>query len=169
MLFNPCRRCNGELRQLSPEEMIEPVLVSVPAVTLSFIVPAELWSDQYRGNGKIEFSDEELICLLEILEFVSLVFDEVTSANTLGQAPGVLETKGKATMAGRLEQEAVLNFANGSVAWDQLVDTEGNSVGDTPFFDAIAGAESVRINPASPEKQIKEQKDLLQKINPGHT
>ena len=152
--------------------MIEPVLVSVPAVTLSFIVPAELWSHQYRGNGKIEFSDEELICLLEILEFVSLVFDEVTSANTLGQALGVLETKGKATMAERLEQElltALLNFANGSVAWDQLVDTEGNSVGDTPFSDVIAGAESVRINPASTEKQIKEQKDLLQKINPGHT
>lgn len=152
---------------IPPEEMIEPVLVSVPAVTLSFIVPAELWSHQYRGNGKIEFSDEELICLLEILEFVSL-----TSANTAGQALGVLETKGKATMAERLEQElltALLNFANSSVAWDQLVDTEGNSVGDTPFSDVIAGAESVRINPASTEKQIKEQKDLLQKINPGHT
>lgn len=152
---------------IPPEEMVEPVLVSVPAVTLSFIVPAELWSHQCRGNGKIEFSDEELICLLEILEFVSL-----TSANTLGQALGVLETKGKATMAERLEQElltALLNFANSSVAWDQLVDTEGNSVGDTPFSDVIAGAESVRINPASTEKQIKEQKDLLQKINPGHT
>ena len=75
-------------------------------------------------------------------------------------------------MAERLDQElftALLNFANSSVAWDQLVDTEGNNVGDTPFSDVIAGAESVRINPGSTEKQIKEQKDLLQKINPGHT
>lgn len=131
---------------------------------------AGYWSHQYRGNGKTDFSDEELICLLEIVELVSQVFDEETSANTIGEALDVLETKGKPPMVEVLERQllaALLNFGNGSVAWDQLIDTDGNNAGDTLFSDVIAGAESVRLNPASTKSQLEEQKDLLEKINLG--
>ena len=49
---------------------------------------------------------------------------------------------------------AWLNFANGGIAWDQMIDTDKNGTGDTPFFTVMANAEAVRNNPASTKKQI---------------
>ena len=61
----------------------------------------------------------------------------------------------------------MLNFTNGSVAWDALIDTDGDSVGDTAFSDVIAAAEAVRANPASTLEELEAQNDLLEQINLG--
>jgi hypothetical protein len=53
------------------------------------------------------------------------------------------------------------------VSWDQLIDTDKDKLGDTPFSDVIANAESILSNPASTEDELEEQKHLLEKINRG--
>lgn len=126
------------------------------------------WSHLYRGNGKVNFSDPELQCLLEVVTFVSLAFDEETSLGTFEEALDVLETKGKTPKAELLESQllaVLLNFANGSVRWDQLIDTDDDQQGDTSFSDVIANAESGLNNPASTDDELLAQKDLLEKIN----
>ncbi|HYG57099.1 MAG TPA: hypothetical protein VD902_03425 [Symbiobacteriaceae bacterium] len=40
-----------------------------------------------------------------------------------------------------------LNFANGAIGYDELMDTDGDGVADTPFYVAMAGAEAVRLDP----------------------
>jgi hypothetical protein len=62
---------------------------------------------------------------------------------------------------------ALLNFANGSVGWDELIDTDGDGVDDTTFSDVIAAAESVRADPTATRAQLEAQKDLLERINLG--
>jgi hypothetical protein len=128
------------------------------------------WAHQYRGNGTTDFSDHELGCFLEIVKFVSLVFDEEISLSNLGESVDILETKGRTPMTELVESQllaALLNFTNGSVSWDQLIDTDKDKLGDTPFSDVIANAESILSNPASTEDELEEQKHLLEKINRG--
>jgi hypothetical protein len=55
---------------------------------------------------------------------------------------------------------AWLNFANGAIEHNRLVDTNGDSTPDTPFLAAIAAAESVRLDPATTVQQL----DRLKKI-----
>jgi len=62
---------------------------------------------------------------------------------------------------------ALINFANGEPDWNELIDTNGDSAGDTPFLNVIATAEAVRNNPTSTKEQIVAQKDLLERINLG--
>jgi hypothetical protein len=50
---------------------------------------------------------------------------------------------------------------------NKLIDTNGDSVGDTQFLDVAADAEAVRLNPASTKAQITAQKDLLERIDLG--
>ena len=76
--------------------------------------------------------------------------------------PAVTDT---AELVDRQLLAAWLNFANGSVGWDELIDTDGDSVGDTAFSAVIAGAESARNNPASTNDELEMWKDLLEAIN----
>ena len=103
------------------------------------------------------------------MNYVSLVFDEEVPLTTLQQAFGVLKANAK-VMEDALDRQllgALLNFANGAVEWDQLIDTDGDSIGDTAFSDVIAAAEAVRLNPASTRDELEAQKDLLELINLG--
>ena len=58
---------------------------------------------------------------------------------------------------------AWLNFANGSIEHNRLVDTNGDKVPDTPFLAAIAAAESVRLDPASTQEQLDRQKLIVER------
>ena len=60
---------------------------------------------------------------------------------------------------------AWLNFANGAIGWDELVDTTGDGLGDTTFAAAIAAAEAVRLDPTATNAQLEAQKDILERIN----
>jgi len=132
---------------------------------------AGYWTHQYRGNGKIQFTEFELGCFLEIVDFVSLIFSEVRPASTFAEAFDVLRVNATSDMAELLDRQllaALLNFANGSVGWDQLIDTDGDFIGDTAFSDVIVAAEAVRANPASTQAELEAVKDLLEAINLGY-
>ena len=131
---------------------------------------AGYWTHQYRGNGDIDFSDFELECFLEIVNFVSQVFSEERTLATIDDAVDVLRVNGSSDMSELLDRQllaALLNFANGSVGWDELIDTDGDGVDDTTFSDVIAAAESVRADPTATRAQLEAQKDLLERINLG--
>ena len=130
---------------------------------------AGYWQHQYRGNGKIDFSQTTLNCYLAIVGYMSQVFNEVRDASTIPAVFGVLFPGGnKGNMTEILDRQLLavwLNFANGAIGYTQLVDTDGNGVPDTPFNTAVANAEAVRLNPGATRAQLEAQKDILERIN----
>lgn len=130
---------------------------------------AGYWRHQMRQKGKVDFDEPTLLCYLEIAGYMSLVFDEVTDASMLDAAKDVLKTSGS---SGSMEEifdrqllAAWLNFANGAIEYDELVDTDGDSIPDTAFADAMATAESVRLNPAATRAELEAQKNIMELIN----
>jgi subtilisin family serine protease len=135
-------------------------------------IQAEHWRHEYVFPHQSQFTMAQLNCFLTIVGFTSLVFDETRSASTIAQAAAVLSLQKPpdGLELRHLDAEilaAWLNFANGSIGWSQLIDTDGNGTGDTAFSAVLANAEAVRNNPASTKKQIVEQRDLLRRVNRG--
>ena len=127
------------------------------------------WFQVMRRNK--DFSPAEVACMLAIVNFVSQVFSEETPAATQDEAKVVLKFRPKRNMAKKLDRQllaALLNFANGTVGWDQLIDTDGDGIGDTAFSDVIDQAETVRLDPTATKAELEAQKDLLQAINHGN-
>lgn len=127
------------------------------------------WLRQYSGKPT-DFTNATLLCYLKIARYVSLVFDEKRPLSTVQQAQDVLKAGGGTSAATQLDRQllaALLNFANGDPAYNKLIDTNGDSVGDTQFLAVVAHAEAVRLNPASTTAQITAQKDLLERIDLG--
>jgi hypothetical protein len=56
-----------------------------------------------------------------------------------------------------------LNFANGAMAWDRLVDTNGDRVADTRFLEAVTVAETLRLNPNATQTQLDQQERILER------
>jgi len=126
------------------------------------------WYQVMRRNK--DFTPDEVECMLAITNYVSQVFSEERAASTQAEAKAVLKTNGTSSMDEIFERQllaALLNFANGAVAWDQLIDTDGDTIGDTPFSDVIMDAEMVRLDPLATEAELEAQKDLLKAINHG--
>ena len=127
------------------------------------------WSQQYRSKGKHDFDDATLECYLQIAGFASQVFNEAVDVSTFDKAQKLLFSSGKPVS--KIEQldrdllTAWLNFADGAVGHDELVDTNGNGVVDTEFHSAIENAETVRLNPASTAAEIDDQRTIVSAIN----
>ena len=133
---------------------------------------SEHWRHEYVFPHQSQFTMAQLQCFLTIVGFTSLVFDETRSASTIAQAAAVLSlAKPPDGLELRhLDAEilaAWLNFANGAIGWNQLIDTDKNGTGDTAFSAVLANAEAIRNNPASTKSQIIEQRDLLRRVNSG--
>ena len=128
---------------------------------------AGYWKQSFRQNK--DFTNDELDCFLAIINFVSTVFSEETPASTTTEALAVLNGKGKEMedLFDRQLLAALLNFANGAVVWDQLIDTDGDTFGDTAFSDVIVNAETVRTGPHT-RAELEAQRDLLEDINLGN-
>jgi hypothetical protein len=128
---------------------------------------------QYRGNGAIAFDQATLDCYLEIVEHMSAVFDELRTGTLSHEAAfDVLFVAGNSgTMSELLDEQLIaawLNFANGAFAFDGLVDTDGDGVGDAAFSTVIAEAESVRLDPTATRNELEAQKDILEAVNLMH-
>jgi subtilisin family serine protease len=130
---------------------------------------AGYWYQQYRGGPAQQFDDATLGCYLEIVGLVSSVFHELTDASTPARARDVLRNpSGSSSVEVQLDRQllaAWLNFANGAVAWDELVDTDGDGVADTEFGVVVSAAEADRLNPASTDAVLEAHKDVLELIN----
>jgi hypothetical protein len=130
------------------------------------------WSAQFKsyltGHGKPKYDAPTLTCYLTIARYMSRVFDEKTPATTFAQADAVLSTAGTSDMVRLFDQQllaAWLNFANGAIEYDQLVDTDANRTLDTPFLQAMADAEAVRLNPSTTRAQLERKKNMLDAFN----
>ena len=128
---------------------------------------AGYWYQQYRRGPSQKISDETLACYLAMVDHASAVFDEVTTASTFATAMKVLKASAKKAddQFDRQLLAAWLNLANGAVDLDTLVDTDGDGVVDTAYYDALRTAELVRLNPASTRAQVLAQKDILDRLN----
>ena len=131
-------------------------------------LPVGYWAQQYRQRGGVDFDAATLTCYLEITAFVSNVYHERRDASTFQKAQAILFDQGKSVAKrDQLDRDllaAWLNFANGAVEWDELVDTFGSSAPDTVFRVAMQTAEAVRINPSSTPAQIDAQRAIVQRI-----
>jgi serine protease len=129
---------------------------------------AGYWQTQYRPRPTA-FSDPVRQCYLEIVGWMSQVFDEVRNASTVAAAFEVLSVSGNAGSASQqLDRQllaAWLNFANGAFDYSELVDTNKDKIVDTAFSTVMANAEGVRLNPGSTEAQMRAQRDILERIN----
>lgn len=122
------------------------------------------WLNQYRTKKPNDFSDAQLQCYLDIVTFFSAVFD--TPLNR-AQAAQILHAPAKAPPLVTFREQllaAWLNFANGAVAFDTPVDTDGDGAADSTWAAAILQAETVANNPASSGAQILAQKDIVERI-----
>ena len=130
---------------------------------------AGFWRHQYRRNGRTQFDVPTLECYLEIAGYMSTVFDEVNDASTLALAEAILDPKRNRGSSDEIFDRQLLavwlNFANGSIGFDELVDTDADGAPDTPFAVAVADAEAVRTNPGSTRRAILAQKDVLEALN----
>jgi hypothetical protein len=126
------------------------------------------WQHQYKGNGRIDFDTTGLNCYLAVAAEMSSVFSEVEDASTIRAAYEVLFLKNHhGSVIDRFDRELLvvwLNLANGAIAYDDMVDTGRDGVGDTLLYDVVMAAEQVRLNPASTRAQIMRQTQLLHLI-----
>lgn len=132
---------------------------------------AGYWYQQFRGKQSQSVDDETLLCHLSAVDLVSSVFNETTSAATLAEARDILWGRTASSSASAILDRQLLaswlNFLNGTVGWDEFVDTDDDGVVDTAFGEVIAGAETVRNDATASDAQLLEQKDLLEGFNAG--
>ena len=132
--------------------------------------PHGYWKQQSRFHAfatgpKPDFEAATLGCYLNITQHMSRVFDERTAAATFAQAYDVLDTSGTSRMDDLFDQQllaAWLNFANGAIEWDRLVDTNGDRTPDTRFLTAIVAAESLRLDLAATRTQLDAMKKRVE-------
>jgi photosystem II stability/assembly factor-like uncharacterized protein len=110
------------------------------------------WQHQYGRNGKTDFTNDELECLLAIVGYASTVFNEERDASTIAKAHDVLFLKqNQGNEAEKFDRQllaTLLNFANGSLEWADI-------------DDVIATAEAVRLDPTSTAAELRAQRRIL--------
>lgn len=62
---------------------------------------------------------------------------------------------------------AWLNLAHGSIAWDDLIDTDGDAVADTRFLDYLQWVEAARLDPATAGQTLTVYADVIDLVNRG--
>jgi len=134
------------------------------------------WKNQYGqkvGTGVI-YNSDFLFGFWEIIKFVSRIYDEAVSAQTLPEIEAILS---KSEIGNPMVERArsqclatLFNFASGSIDWDQLVDTDGETsdpdrIPDTVFSEAITQAEELILSPTSTDSEYEQAKDICDSIN----
>lgn len=127
------------------------------------------WKQQFRfynsGKGPSNFDAATLGCYLKIVDYMSRVFDDQNDASTFLRAEDILDTSQTSAILELFDQQllaAWLNFANGAIEWNRLVDTNGDKLADTRFLDAITAAESLRLDPNVSRLQLDRQKVIVE-------
>ena len=131
--------------------------------------PHGYWKQQFRyhltGKNNSDFDAAALRCYLKIVDYMSRVFDQRNDASTFLRAADILDTSQTSATLELFDQQllaAWLNFANGAVEWNRLVDTNGDKRADTRFLDAIIAAETLRLNPNATRTQLDKQKLIVE-------
>jgi hypothetical protein len=131
------------------------------------------WKNQYRTSPPWNHAYPVSVraCLLLIVGYVSTVFNENLDASTFAAAEAVLHPQGAvASPRKQLQREllaAWLNFANGAVEWAELVDTNHDGTGDAAFNAIVYEAEAVWLNAAATAGELRDQAQILHRLNAG--
>jgi hypothetical protein len=120
--------------------------------------PHGYWKQQNRFHAFAtgpapDFDAATLKCYLDIAAYMSRVFD----TQVFAQAYDVLDTKATSAINELFDQQllaAWLNFANGAIEWNRLVDTNRDRTPDTPFLAAMEAAENLRLSPTTTRAQL---------------
>ena len=127
------------------------------------------WQHQYSGRGKMDFDQTTLEGYLAVIDFMSTVFNEARDASTIEKAHDVLFLKGNGgSEIEQLDRELLvvwLNFACGAIDYTELVDTDEDGIGDTPFATVVAAAEAVRLDPDATKMEIKGQTTIVHHVS----
>ena len=131
------------------------------------------WYNAYGTNRKPVFSAQTLDCYRLVVNHVSAVFGPSGSGSfrvldTTVQVRDLLNTR-QTSDANELMMRPLaatwLNLANGSLRWDQVVDTDGDGIVDTPISQVLRTAEAVRIDPNATRSELLAQEVILNRIN----
>ncbi|MFO7778125.1 MAG: hypothetical protein R6V28_07235 [Nitriliruptoraceae bacterium] len=130
---------------------------------------AGYWMTEYREQKSVAYTPDTLGCFLEIVGQLSEVFHDEVDASTLEDAAEVLHPRNAGgEMIVQLDRQllvAWVNVASGAIGYDELVDTSGDGVGDTPFNEVLAVAEEARLDPVTDSVELEGHKDILEKMN----
>lgn len=136
------------------------------------------WRYQFDGRGQSYFDRASLEGFLSIANFGSTVFSENVTASSFNEASDILsparQTRGKPPGNARLRSitesqllAAWLNFASGSIDWNEEIDTDGDGRGDTPFHEVIYEVEQIVNDSDTTKTELTRAKDLTEAINEG--
>ncbi|HLC05890.1 MAG TPA: hypothetical protein VJK02_22875 [Anaerolineales bacterium] len=125
------------------------------------------WKHQFSGQGNQQVDNDTLQAYLAIVNHASGLFSEATPLNSLAEASTVMDAKGSGMRPKAQAQllAAWLNFAHGSVGWDELVDTDRDGTGDTAFSEVVSDAEVILHNPNANQQELVRAKDLAEAVN----
>jgi hypothetical protein len=124
------------------------------------------WVSQYRPHPPNHYTPQVLECYLDIVVFISTVFD--SPLDRLDAVEILFPKQNSGTAARLFDRQllaAWLNFADGAIGLSDPVDTDGDGVNDSSLGAALLAAENVRNNPASTREEVLLQKDILERIN----
>ncbi len=147
-------------------EQLVPVVVTGAAGALARF--EGYWQHQCRGNGQVDFDAATMECFLDIIDFMSPVFGEMRDISSREQAFDVLflqQNGGSA--AEQLAREllvAWLNFACGAFDRMEMLDTDHNGRGDTPFVEVVHEAEMLRLDTNATKRALQRQAQILHHI-----
>lgn len=125
------------------------------------------WKHQFSEKGKHQIDDATLQAYLDIVNFASAVFSEQVPTGTIEEAREVMKVSGS-SMRDNAEAQllaAWLNFAQGAVGWDELIDTNDDDVGDIPFHQVMSEAEAILLNADATHDELEHAKDLAEAVN----
>ena len=127
----------------------------------------EFWHDQFKGgedddDGDQQIDDATLQAYLNIVNFSSAVFSEEVPASTLAEARALLNDDDDDGAIGQT-LAAWLNFASGTVLWDESVTVDPVLV--LPFHQLIAEVEAILLDPFATHRDIEHANDLAEAVN----
>jgi hypothetical protein len=112
------------------------------------------WKNQYAGRVGQSLAGTTLGCYLQIASFMSAVFPEVRPVATAADATDILASTGP-DEHDKLDRELLttwLDFANGALPY-------------ASFVNQVTVAERVRANPAASQADLRDQRQILQRLN----
>ena len=125
------------------------------------------WKHQFSVLGAHQIDNTTLLAYLGVIDHASALFSERVAASTLAQARALLNAGGP-RMRSKAQAHllaAWLNFAHGSVGWDELIDTDRNGTPDTPLRQVFAQAEAILLDASASHQQLVRAKDLAEAVN----
>lgn len=108
------------------------------------------WLKQFSDSGDPQIDRATLQAYLDLINYASAIFPEKVSLGTIEEAQHILAIKNKkirSTLDAHL-LVAWLNFAQGTIGWEQQIDTNLNCRGDTPFHQVITRIEASLSKPS---------------------